>query len=92
MEDDRGREDQWFRENERQLLEAAKVARIGYLSSTAPSVDATWLAAFEQGLRDLGYVEGKNLVLERRHAAGSSVKLDELAAELVRLTPDVIVT
>ena len=72
--------------------QAAKVHRIGYLSHTSQANDASWLRAFEQGLRDLGYLEGKNIVIERRHTAGESQKLAEVAAELVRLHPDVIVT
>ena len=69
-----------------------KVARIGYLSHTSPVNDKSWIAAFEQGLKDLGYTEGKNIVIERRHTGGQPQKLAELAAELVRLQPDVIVT
>ena len=69
-----------------------RVVRIGYLSVAAPATDRSWLAAFEQGLRDLGYVEGKNLQLERRHSSGQSQRLTELAADLVQLQPDVIVT
>ena len=48
--------------------------------------------AFQQGLRELGYVEGKNIVIERRHGEGKLDRLPELAAELVRLNVDVIVT
>ena len=71
---------------------AGKVARIGYLSHTSQANDASRMKAFEQGLKDLGYVEGKNMVLERRHASSPEQRLAELAAELVRLKPDVIVT
>ena len=46
-----------------------KVARIGYLSHTSPATDKAWMAAFEQGLKDLGYIEGKNVVIERRRGA-----------------------
>jgi putative ABC transport system substrate-binding protein len=69
----------------------AKVARIGYLALTqdAQSLNAE---AFRQGLRDLGYVEGQNLVIERRSAEGRTESLRDLAAELVRLQVDVIVT
>jgi putative ABC transport system substrate-binding protein len=69
-----------------------KIPRIGYLSTAAPATDAIWLAAFEQGLRDLGYIEGTNLLIERRHASGQAQRLTELAAELARLKVDVIVT
>lgn len=71
---------------------ARKVALIGYLSHTSPATDASWLRAFEQGLKDLGYVEGRNIVIERRHTAGQTEMLSALAAELVRLQPDVLVT
>jgi len=71
--------------------QAAKVARIGYLSpnlATGPHLRE----AFRQGLRDLGYVEGRNLVIEYRDAEGKVERLPALAAELVALTVDVIVT
>jgi putative ABC transport system substrate-binding protein len=48
--------------------------------------------AFQQGLRELGYIEGQNIVIERRHAEGKLDRIPELAAELVRLNVDVIVT
>jgi putative ABC transport system substrate-binding protein len=66
-------------------------ARIGYLTARALDFERLWLAAFWQGLRDLGYVEGQNLLIEERHAAGRTAKLPELAAELVRLKVDVLV-
>ena len=72
--------------------QTGKVARIGYLSHTSPATDKAWMAAFEQGLKDLGYIEGKNILIERRHTAGQPQKLAELAAELVRMQLDVIVT
>ena len=64
-----------------------KIPRIGYLTGvgSAPS------EAFLQGLRDLGYVEGKNILIEFRTTGGKSERLPELAAELVRLKVDVIV-
>src|SRR6266487_1680967 len=70
--------------------QAAKVARIGYLS---PNLAASphLRAAFLQGLRDLGYVEGRNLVIEYRDAEGKLERLPALAAELVALKVDVIV-
>jgi putative ABC transport system substrate-binding protein len=70
----------------------AKVPRIGYLSGSGPSVLADRIEAFRQGLRELGYVEGKNLVIEWRFAEGKIDRLPELAAELVRLKVDVIVS
>ncbi|HEY3303849.1 MAG TPA: ABC transporter substrate-binding protein [Candidatus Binatia bacterium] len=69
-----------------------KVPRIAYLSATSPSVNPTRIEAFRQGLRELGYVEGKNIVIEWRFAEGKLDRLRELAAELVRLKVDVIVT
>ncbi len=71
--------------------QAAKIARIGYLSpnlATSPHLRE----AFRQGLRDLGYVEGRNLVIEYRDAEGRIERLPALAAELVALKVDVIVT
>jgi len=68
--------------------QAAKIARIGYLAISPP----THLGeAFHQGLRDLGYVEGKNLVIEYRSAEGKHERYPALAAELVALKVDVIV-
>ena len=69
--------------------QAAKVARIGYLSiDVAGSVHLR--EAFLQGLRDLGYVEGRNVVIEYRDAEGKPERLPALAAELVALKVDVI--
>ena len=71
-----------------------KVARIGYLSlqrADGRDADKSWVAAFRQGLRDLGYVEGRNVVIEQRHAAGRADRLPGLASELVRLEIDVLV-
>jgi ABC-type uncharacterized transport system substrate-binding protein len=71
--------------------QAAKVARIGYLSpnlATGPHLRE----AFRQGLRDLGYVEGRNVVIEYRDAEGKPERIPALAAELVALKVDVIVT
>jgi putative ABC transport system substrate-binding protein len=53
---------------------------------------ATWTEAFRQGLRDLGYVEGRNIIIEWRSAEGKAARLPGLAAELLRLNVDVIVT
>jgi putative ABC transport system substrate-binding protein len=69
--------------------QATKVARIGYLSiDVAGSVHLR--EAFRQGLRDLGYVEGRNVVIEYRDAGGKPERLPALAAELVALKVDVI--
>src|SRR6266446_5756515 len=71
---------------------ATKVHRIGWLSSVSPLLEFDpRLDAFRQGLRDLGYVEGQNLVIEYRYAEGREERLPDLAAELVRLKVDVIV-
>jgi putative ABC transport system substrate-binding protein len=68
------------------------IPRLGFLFSSSPSVFATRMDAFRQGLLELGYLEGKNIVIERRHAEGKLDRLPALAAELVRLNVDVIVT
>ena len=70
---------------------AGRVYRIGYLSLQREEGDKSWVAAFRQGLRELGYVEGRNVAIEQRHAAGRSDRLPELASELVRLKIDVLV-
>src|SRR5215813_144928 len=69
-----------------------KVPRIGYLSATSGPTNAGRFEAFRQGLRELGYVEGKNIFVEWRFAEGKLDRLPALAAELVRLKVDVIVT
>jgi ABC-type uncharacterized transport system substrate-binding protein len=69
-----------------------KIPRIGYLGATSPSVNAARIEAFRQGLRELGYVEGKTIVIEYRYAEGKLDRIPVLAAELVRLKADVIVT
>jgi len=71
--------------------QAAKAARIGYLSPTSAAADALYSEAFRQGLRALGYVEGQNIFIEARYADGRSERLSDFAAELVRLKVDVIV-
>ncbi len=71
--------------------QAAKVPRIGLLSPFSPSATASWHQAFRQGLRDLGWVEGKNISIEYRYAEGRSDRLPDLAADLVRLKVDIIV-
>jgi len=69
-----------------------KVPGIGYLSTNSSSTKPARTEAFRQGLRQLGYVEGKNIVIEWRYAEGKPDRLPALAAELVRLRVDVIVT
>jgi|SRR6266542_2689757 len=68
-----------------------KIPRIGYLTANFPSAQAARNEAFRQGLRELGYIEGKNIVIEWRPAEGKFDRLPALAAELVRLKVDVIV-
>jgi putative ABC transport system substrate-binding protein len=70
----------------------AKVARIGFLAPTSASSNADRVEALRAGLRDFGYVEGKNIVIEFRWADERYDRLPDLAAELVRLNVDVIVT
>jgi putative ABC transport system substrate-binding protein len=69
----------------------AKVARIGYLAADSINSTRPRLQAFRDGLHELGYVEGKNLVIEYRWADGKFERLPDLAAELVRLRVDAIV-
>ena len=69
-----------------------KVPRIGFLSGVSPSTISARVEAFRQGLRELGYVEGKNIFIEWRFAEGKVDRLPALAGELVRLKVDVIVS
>jgi ABC-type uncharacterized transport system substrate-binding protein len=69
-----------------------KVPRIGFLTALSPSAVSDRIESFRQGLRELGYVEGKNIIIEWRYAEGKSDRLPVLAAELVRLKVEVIVT
>ena len=77
----------WLRRSSR-----TKVPRIGFLAAASPSAIAARIEAFRQGLRELGYVEGKNIVIECRYAEGKLDRAPALAAELVRLKVDIIVT
>jgi len=69
-----------------------KVARIGFLGLVSPTSHASRLAALRAGLRDLGWVEGRNMLIEFRWAEGNYDRLPALAEELVRLNVDVLVT
>jgi putative ABC transport system substrate-binding protein len=69
-----------------------KIPRIGFLSSRSPDAEKNRLAAFQQGLQELGYAEGKNILIEQRYAAGKFDRLFDLASELVGLKVDVLVT
>ncbi len=68
-----------------------KVPRIGYLSSQEPARESTRFEAIRLALREVGYVEGQNIVIESRYAEGKRDRYSELAAELVRLKVDIIV-
>jgi putative ABC transport system substrate-binding protein len=70
--------------------QAAKPARIAYLNFGSPETHGHFLEAFKQGMRALGYVEGKNIVFEIRWAMGKAERLPDLAKELVAFKPDVI--
>ncbi len=72
--------------------QTGKVPRIGFLSSRSPDAEKSRLVAFRQGLQELGYWEGKNVLIEQRYAAGKFDRLADLAAELIRLKVDVLVT
>jgi putative ABC transport system substrate-binding protein len=72
--------------------QAPKVPRIGVLHPGTPAAASQLAAAFKQGLREHGYVEGQNIVVERRFAEARAEQLSDIAAELVRLKVDVIVT
>src|SRR5205809_4565633 len=74
-----------------QAQQTTKVTPIGYLSFPSLSANAARIEAFRQGLRELSYVEGKNIVIEWRSADGKPDRLPALAAELVRLKVDSIV-
>jgi putative ABC transport system substrate-binding protein len=71
--------------------QAARVARIGWLSQSAPSAPSPFYEAFRQGMRDLGYVEGQNFTLEPRYTSGKNELWPELIADMDRIGADVIV-
>jgi putative ABC transport system substrate-binding protein len=75
-----------------QAQQAARIPRIGILIPSSASFFLDRLEAFRQRLRELGYVEGKNILIEYRYAEGKPERVPDLAAELVRLKVDVIVT
>src|SRR5262249_42697048 len=70
----------------------AMLPTIGFLGSGTPAAHGHWVAAFVQRLRELGWIEGRNLTIDYRWAEGSSDRAAELAAEFVRLKVDVLVT
>src|SRR5262245_37897435 len=69
---------------------SAHVPRIGLLDTGSPATSQSRIDAIHQGLRDLGYLEGQNIVLETRWAEGNLDRLPDLATELVRIPVDVI--
>ena len=71
--------------------QAAKVPRIGWLGGPTRESAEPFVQAFQRGLKDLGWVDGQNIVIEWRFAGGRAERLPDLAAELVRLQADVIV-
>ena len=75
-----------------QAQQPARMPRIGYLGTSSPSLEPHYVEAFRQKLRDLGYIEGQNIAIEYRWAEGQDDRLPALAAELVHLKADVIVT
>jgi len=75
-----------------QAQQPTKIPRIGFLVASSLSANLARTEAFRQGLRALGYVEGKNIIIEWRYAEGKADLLPSLAAELVRLKVDIIVT
>src|ERR1700746_4041644 len=68
-----------------------KTYRVGFLEAGSASANRPFLAAFESGLRELGYVEGKNVIVDVRWAEGQAERFPGLLTELVELRPDVIV-
>lgn len=68
-----------------------KVWRVGYLSVTSAEADRDWISAFRQGLKELGYIEGRNIAIEIRHAGRFAERLAALATELAQLKVDVFV-
>jgi ABC-type uncharacterized transport system substrate-binding protein len=70
----------------------AKIPRIGYLSGNYPSNPGPNVEAFRHGLRDLGYIEGKNILIEYRYSDGKNDRMPSLVAEFVKLKVDVLVS
>jgi putative ABC transport system substrate-binding protein len=71
--------------------QAGKVARIGYLSAASAESDKNRFVHFQRGMQELGYIEGKNIAIEQRYAAGQFEKISESLAELIRLKVDILV-
>lgn len=75
----------------RGFAQPGKTLRVGWLSNDK-SANSPFFEAFRQGMRDFGYVEGRNLVIEAKFSEGSVERLDQLAIELVGIKPDIVVT
>ena len=75
----------------REAQQAGKVYRIGFLSGGSAAVSKPGVEQFRQGLRELNYVEGQNISIEHRWADGQLDRLPQLATDLVRIGPDLIV-
>jgi hypothetical protein len=75
-----------------QAQQPNQTVRIGILQSGSASSSMSRMVAFREGLRELGYVEGKNINIDYRYAEGKTDQFAVLAAELVRLKPDILVT
>jgi putative tryptophan/tyrosine transport system substrate-binding protein len=74
------------------LAQSTRVPRVGWISLGSSAVTSPFLSAFRQGMRDRGYAEGRNVVIDARLADGSRDRADEMVADLVRSKVDVIVT
>ena len=70
----------------------AKIPRVGFQTDSPVSTVTARIEAFRQGLRELGYIEGKNIIIEWRSAEGKPERRSDIAAELARLKVDVIVS
>src|SRR5437764_9852198 len=73
------------------FAQSGKVYRIGFLETTSATANRANLDAFLRGMREAGYVEGKNIVIDYRSADGRQERFPELAADLLRAKPDLIV-
>src|SRR5438132_11827084 len=72
--------------------QATKIPRIGFLGNSTPALEENLVGPFREGLRDLGYVEGRNISIEYRWAEGKYERFPSLIAELIALNVDLIVT
>jgi putative ABC transport system substrate-binding protein len=82
----------WWPTGVRAQQQTGRVPRVGYLRLTSPSDRPPLLDTFRQGLRELRWIEGQNIVIDYRFAEGRLDRLSDLAADLVRLKVDVIVS